>query len=234
MGLISRVSSRTYRLYNMTERILKPGLIWISSIPEGMNPAVIRQIFSKYGDVARIYLEPYNTNSKGPSGDAKTLLESKGSKKKQAGYNSGRFKEGWVEFESKTVAKQVASALNMQEIAEKKHGAWSGQFWSLKYLSKFKWDNLHEQLEHERQVRKKVIREEFRKAKDEQNEYLKSVAASKKAKSIAKRRNIDLLEEPTIPTSKGPKQRKTAAEYQANNEDSESPGNHKILSKFFG
>ena len=113
-----------------TTRILKPGLLWISTIPEGMNPAVIRQIFSKYGDVARIYLEPYSQNS-GPSGDAKDLLE--GKKKKKSGYNSGRFKEGWIEFESKTVAKNIAESKNMAEIAEKKHGAWSGQFWSLKY-----------------------------------------------------------------------------------------------------
>ena len=111
-------------------RVLKPGLVWISTIPEGMNPAVIRQIFSKYGDVARIYLEPYSQNN-GPSGDAKDLLE--GKKKKKSGYNSGRFKEGWIEFESKTVAKNIAESKNMAEIAEKKHGAWSGQFWSLKY-----------------------------------------------------------------------------------------------------
>merc|ERR1712170_215161 len=169
---------------------LKPGILWISSIPEGMNPAIIRQIFSKYGDVARIYLEPYSQNS-GPSGDAKDLLDTSKSRKKKNSYNSGRFKEGWIEFESKTKAKQIAENLNMQEIAEKKHGAWSGQFWSLKYLSKFKWENLHEQLEHERQVRKKVIREEFQKAKEEQNEYLKQVAESKKVKSIAKRKNIE-------------------------------------------
>merc|ERR1711934_815414 len=213
----------------MTEtstRLLKPGILWISTIPEGMNPAVIRQIFSKYGDVARIYLEPYSQNS-GPSGDAKDLIE--GKKKKKTGYNSGRFKEGWIEFESKTVAKNVAESKNMAEIAEKKHGAWSGQFWSLKYLSKFKWENLHEQLEHERQVRKKVIREEFQKAKEEQNEYLKQVADSKKAKSIAKRKGTDNNDDGK---SIKIKQRKTANEYKT--EKTTEKSSSKLLSKFFG
>merc|ERR1712048_650987 len=230
MGLISRVSSRTYRKIQKMTVTLKPGILWISNIPEGMNPAIIRQIFSKYGDVARIYLEPYSQNS-GPSGDAKDLLDTSKSRKKKNSYNSGRFKEGWIEFESKTKAKQIAESLNMQEIAEKKHGAWSGQFWSLKYLSKFKWENLHEQLEHERQVRKKVIREEFQKAKEEQNEYLKQVADSKKVKSIEKRKGEDLEgkgdKQKFVPKVK---QRKIADEYKSDEVKSSS----KLLSKFFG
>merc|ERR1711879_443543 len=231
MGLISRVSSRTYRqkMVDSSEnsiKTLKPGLIWISTIPEGMNPAVIRQIFSKYGDVARIYLEPYNHNS-GPSGDAKDLIE--GKKKNRASYNTGRFKEGRIEFESKTVAKKIVETMNMSEIAEKKHGAWSGQFWSLKYLSKFKWENLHEQLEHERQVRKKVIREEFQKAKEEQNEYLKQVAESKKVKSIAKRKNNEGSDSQNSGKEVKIKQRKVAHEYETDKKPES-----KLLSKFFG
>ena len=91
--------------------------------------------------------------------------------------------------------------------------------------------NLHEQLEHERQVRKKVIREEFQKAKEEQNEYLKQVADSKKVKSIEKRKGEDLEgkgdKQKFVPKVK---QRKIADEYKSDEVKSSS----KLLSKFFG
>merc|ERR1711879_165916 len=152
--------------------------------------------------------------TKGPSGDAKVLLQDAGRKKKKNinGYNSGRYKEGWIEFEDKRIAKSVAKVLNLQEIAQKKGGAWAGQFWTLKYLSKFHWDNLHEQLEHERQLRKKKIREDHRAAKEEQSIYLKSIAEAKKSRSIAKRRGTDTGTE-TKKTEMKIKQRKLAADY---------------------
>ena len=235
------------------------GLIYFSYIPEGMTPASLRQIISKYAEIGRIYLEPYNKNDNfdpKSSGDASKLLEDSSdqnsgqnsnfskSKKKSNSYNSGRFKEGWVEFENKRRAKKIAKQLNLTEIAEKKHGAWSGQFWSMKYLHKFKWSNLHEQLDFERQLRKKKIREEFVTARNEQTEYLKVVAASRKAKNIAnrKRKNNDgkscddLLADDDDNTEKRaskvrlPKQRKIASDYTKSNEKEGS----KILSKFFG
>lgn len=35
-----------------------PGLVYISNLPPKMTPLYIRQIFSKYGEVGRVYLQP--------------------------------------------------------------------------------------------------------------------------------------------------------------------------------
>merc|ERR1712168_217656 len=197
MGLISRVSNRTYRYKTMAsdeeKPKIEPGLIYISSIPEGMTPASLRQIMTKQGEIGRIYLAPWHSKNT----------------KKQNSYNSGRFKEGWIEFENKRRAKKVANKLNLQPVNDKKHGAWCDQFWSLKYLSKFRWDDLHEQLEYERQHRKKTIREEFNIGRAEQNEFLKVVGSNRKKQNIERNRKIQLL---NLDENKLPKQRKIASE----------------------
>jgi len=36
----------------------EPGLIYISYLPPNMTPLHIRQIFEKYGEVGRIFLQP--------------------------------------------------------------------------------------------------------------------------------------------------------------------------------
>jgi RNA recognition motif-containing protein len=36
----------------------KPGVIYLSSIPKKMNVKIIREYFSRFGKVDRIYLEP--------------------------------------------------------------------------------------------------------------------------------------------------------------------------------
>lgn len=36
----------------------KRGIVFLSTIPPYMNVAKIREIFSKYGDIGRIYLQP--------------------------------------------------------------------------------------------------------------------------------------------------------------------------------
>ena len=100
----------------------RPGIIYLSSVPEGMTRAALRQIMVKYGAVGRIFLEPYKNADVSNTGDANELLNSK-SKKKKTGYNTGRYKEGWIEFEKRKDAKNVVAALNMQEIAEKRNGA---------------------------------------------------------------------------------------------------------------
>ena len=37
---------------------IKPGIIYLSRIPPYMRPLKIRHVFSKYGKVGRIYLQP--------------------------------------------------------------------------------------------------------------------------------------------------------------------------------
>ena len=67
--------------------------------------------------------------------------------RKQKGGNTGKnFTEGWVEFEDKAVAKQVATMLNGNPIGGKRRSAYHYDLWSLKYLPKFKWDHLTEEI----------------------------------------------------------------------------------------
>ncbi|KAM1428507.1 hypothetical protein ACFX2I_044825 [Malus domestica] len=52
----------------------------------------------------------------------------------------------WVEFSDKRVAKRVANMLNGEQIGGKKRSSFYYDLWNIKYLSKFKWDNLTEEI----------------------------------------------------------------------------------------
>ena len=79
----------------------KRGIVYVSRIPPGMTPAKVRHIFSQFGEVGRIYLQPKDK-------------ESSGAQKRKRG--STHFSEGWVEFLSKRVAKTAAEMMNAQPI----------------------------------------------------------------------------------------------------------------------
>ena len=55
----------------------KRGIIYLSRIPPGMTPAKVRHIFSQFGEVGRIYLQPQHAASK---------------------KSTSRYSEGWIEF----------------------------------------------------------------------------------------------------------------------------------------
>uniref|UniRef100_A0A453ASP5 RRM domain-containing protein n=1 Tax=Aegilops tauschii subsp. strangulata TaxID=200361 RepID=A0A453ASP5_AEGTS len=77
----------------------KRGVCYLSRVPPHMNPSHVRQIFSKYGEVQRIYLVP----------------EGQGHRK-HSNVKAKAYSEGWVEFAKKSVAKRVASLLNGEQI----------------------------------------------------------------------------------------------------------------------
>ncbi len=56
------------------------------------------------------------------------------------------FTEGWVEFRDKKVARAVAEMLNAQTIGGKKGTRWRDDIWTMKYLPRFKWNMLTEQI----------------------------------------------------------------------------------------
>jgi ESF2/ABP1 family protein len=56
------------------------------------------------------------------------------------------YTEGWVEFKDKHVARSVATMLNAQPIGGKKGTRWRDDVWTMKYLPKFKWNMLTEQI----------------------------------------------------------------------------------------
>ena len=78
--------------------------------------------------------------------------------RKQKGGNTGKnFTEGWVEFEDKAVARSTAAMLNGNPIGGKRRSAYHYDLWSLKYLPKFKWDHLTEEISENRKSQCRVF-----------------------------------------------------------------------------
>ncbi len=99
-----------------------------------MKPNYIKRLLASYF-VERVYL----------------LAESEWSRKnriKRGGNKKICFREGWVEFSDKRMAKLAALTLNGQKMVSKKGNFYSEDVWNLKYLPKFKWHHLTERLAH--------------------------------------------------------------------------------------
>ncbi|XP_053616707.1 uncharacterized protein LOC128678863 [Plodia interpunctella] len=142
----------------------KRGIIYLSTIPPFMNVAKIREIFSEFGDVGRIFLQP--------SGKI-------GEKRKRV---PNQFTEGWVEFEKKKVAKEVAAKLNNTKIGSRKRSRYYDMIWNLKYIPRFKWVHLSERLAYERAAIKQRLRAEISQAKKEAHYLQSNVEKSKRMK----------------------------------------------------
>ncbi|XP_075156912.1 uncharacterized protein LOC142230167 [Haematobia irritans] len=154
----------------------KKGIIYISNIPKHMNVTRIREILGEYGNIGRVYLQP----EKLPGGDDK--------KKKKRKPFARHFTEGWVEFESKRVAKQIVPLLNNKQISTRKKSQFFDYLWSMKYLPRFKWCHLTERMNYEQAVHKQRLMAEVSQARKEtnffQNNLDKSEFIKKKEKKL--------------------------------------------------
>lgn len=151
----------------------KRGIIYLSRIPPGMTPAKVRHIFSQFGEVGRIYLQPQHAASK---------------------KSTSRYSEGWIEFLSKRVAKTTAEMLNAQPIGALGGAAhssrrsssasvinrWKDDIWTMKYLKGFRWPMLMEQMTHERASHAARLRMELSQSAHEQRDYLRKVERSRR------------------------------------------------------
>ncbi|XP_028158974.1 uncharacterized protein LOC135079086 [Ostrinia nubilalis] len=146
------------------KKLRKKGIIYLSTIPPYMNVAKIREIFGQFGDVGRIYLQP--------SGKP-------GEKRKRV---PNQFTEGWVEFQRKKVAKEVATKLNNTKIGSRKKSRYYDMIWNIKYIPRFKWIHLSERLAYERAAYKQRLRAEISQAKKEAHYLQTNVEKSKKMK----------------------------------------------------
>jgi len=114
--------------------IAKTGVLYLSRIPPRLTPQKIRQLLAPFGSpILRIFLAPEST-------------EEYTRRTKAGGAKKRRFIEGWIEFEDKKVAKRVAESLNAERIGSKKGDFLYDDLWCLKYLPKFKWHHLTEQI----------------------------------------------------------------------------------------
>ncbi|XP_045125529.1 activator of basal transcription 1-like [Portunus trituberculatus] len=150
----------------------KPGIVYLSSIPPNMNVAKIRQYFTNFGELDRVFLQAVDKDDK-----------NKGSSKGKKFKKSLHFTEGWVEFKSKRKAKQVHVCLNNQPVGgKKKNNPYYDMLWNIKYLPRFKWAYLKQRLEYEREMTRQRMGAEISQVRKETDHFLKLSEISKKKK----------------------------------------------------
>ncbi|CAJ0961329.1 unnamed protein product, partial [Mesorhabditis belari] len=158
----------------------KSGVVYFSAIPTGFNVDKITMEMNRYskGCVGRVYLVPTKSSEKLKNGSARESDDRK-TKKRHLTY-----KEGWIEFTRKSVAKHLARSLNGMPVQVRtKHPA-SGLLWLCKYLPGFKWIHLMEQLDYERKVNMQRMKMEIARAKRVAEHFSEQVEKGKNLKKL--------------------------------------------------
>ncbi|XP_015119866.1 activator of basal transcription 1 [Diachasma alloeum] len=201
------------------EKKKKRGIVYLSNIPKYMNVTTVREIFSKYGEVGRVYLQL------GSNADDKKKDGAKPKKKRKEA--SRYFTEGWVEFERKKIAKYVAATLNNTQISTRKKSKFFDIIWNIKYLPRFKWVHLSERLAYEKAVHKQRLTTEIAQAKREVNFFSYNVDRSKKLKIKEKKGETTNFVMPEV------KQRETDMEIRKRKNENESEDRTQFLKSLF-
>ncbi|KAJ3257375.1 RNA-binding ATPase activator esf2 [Boothiomyces macroporosus] len=162
-------------LKDFQARIEKTGVCYMSRIPPFMKHTKLRSMLTKYGEIGRIYLNPEDPRI--------------AARRKKYKHNKRQnFVEGWIEFMDKKIARKVASLLNNTNMGGKKRGYYYDDIWNIKYLPKFKWHHLTEQLAYELKVKEQKIKTEMDQVKRENKMYLKNVEKAKMVEAIKQRK----------------------------------------------
>ena len=90
------------------------------------------------------------------------------------------YKEGWIEFEDKLYAKLAEYQLNGKPIGGNKKCIYRDELWNLKYLHKFKWNDLVESMTMEKKIQEKKLKMEIAQSKRENDFIIKNYEKSKK------------------------------------------------------
>ena len=146
----------------LREKIRRSGVLYMSRVPIGMRIIDIRKLLDDYG-IQRCYFVPY-----------KKKLQNVDGKRVQA------YKEGWIEFEDKIYAKLAEYQLNGKPIGGNKKCIYRDELWNLKYLHKFKWNDLVESMTLEKKIQEKELKIEIAQSKRENDFIIKNYEKSKK------------------------------------------------------
>lgn len=151
------------------------GVVFLGTIPPFMKPTKLRQLLNEYGETDRMYLAPEDPAIR--------------AKRKKFGGNTGKkFVEGWVEFRNKKDAKKAAEMLHGRQVGGKRRSAHYYDLWNIRYLPKFKWDNLTEEMEYQKALREKKIQLELAVAKKERDFYIEKMDQAKALEAMKERR----------------------------------------------
>lgn len=168
---------RKERLLKEAVNADKRGVCYLSRIPPRMDPLKLRQILSQFGEIERIYLTPQDSNAR--------VHRKRGGGFRGQEFSGGyeKFTEGWVEFTKKSVAKRVASMLNGEQVGGKRRSSFYYDLWNIKYLSKFKWDHLTEEIAYKNAAREQKLALEISAAKRERDHVLSKYEKSRSLSS---------------------------------------------------
>eukprot|EP01053_Blabericola_migrator_P008070 Blabericola_migrator_1__8069@NODE_414_length_8710_cov_194_115238_g326_i0_p6_GENE_NODE_414_length_8710_cov_194_115238_g326_i0NODE_414_length_8710_cov_194_115238_g326_i0_p6_ORF_typecomplete_len170_score28_28RRM_1/PF00076_22/9_5e05RRM_1/PF00076_22/8_7e03RRM_1/PF00076_22/5e03_NODE_414_length_8710_cov_194_115238_g326_i049385447 len=129
---------------------MKPGVIYLSSLPRGMTVMRVQEEMGRFGRIGRTYMQP--------RGGASEITKSK----QQAESGVVRkgpppeYVQGWVEFLNKNDAKECALILNNQPVERRSiRDKCAGQLWNIRYLHKFTWEDLKAYSTVDRMTRKR-------------------------------------------------------------------------------
>ena len=149
-------------LEELKEKNRRSGVLYMSRVPIGMKISDLRKLLEDYG-MERCYLVPL-----------KKKMENIDGKKVQA------YKEGWIEFDDKIYAKLAEYQLNGKQIGGGRKCPYKDELWNLKYLHKFKWNDLVENLTMEKKMQEKKLKIEIAQSKRENDFIIKNYEKSKK------------------------------------------------------
>ena len=166
-------TTTTKRASKKPKKERRPGVVYLSSLPPYLKPSALRNILGQRGfePITRLFLAP-------------------SSKHKHSSKKSSRqlYSEGWIEFESKKMAKRCAEALNAQLLGGKKGGFYYDDLWNMKYLKGMAWDELMAGIREERREEEGRRDEERRKIAAETKFYVEGVERGKRLEGIRKKR----------------------------------------------
>lgn len=146
-----------------TESLSKRGIVYVGHVPDGVQPLMIRQLLSAYGEITRIFFKPR------PEPRMLGVTEEAAAKRKKRSSRRVNFREGWVEFANKKVARLIADQLHQTPmgVGKQRKKFYASSLWNLSYLSKVRWDHLTDKFEVQVHARAKRVHSEMATAKRE-------------------------------------------------------------------
>lgn len=186
---IAQVKSKRKSLKNLTpeqlakeqKKIQKTGVCYLSTIPPYMKPSKLRSILSRFGEIDRLFLKPEDQKL------YKKRVKYGGNKKKN-------YTEGWVEFLNKKDAKLCATTMNGNKIGGKKTSYYYDDIMNIKYLPKFKWIDLTQQISKENEIKQSKLTLELSQQQKLNKAFINNLDHSKMIKNIKRKNNDDSIE----------------------------------------
>lgn len=177
-------------LKRFTAKQKAKGIVYLSRLPPHMKPQKVRHLLSDYGEIGRVYLAAEDVSVRALRREKRQGGDKRDGEPKAKGSSGKRYTEGWVEFNDKKEAKIAAQLLNGEPMGGKKRASHYYDLWCIKYLPKFEWDHLTEELNHQRAVLESKVAAEVAAANRERDFYLSRVDKAKAVASIIERRAV--------------------------------------------